>query len=58
MIRVARSYLEDAVERKIIFREADCLGLDEPALEKAALVLDCSDLVLGPAANSLVVFLK
>ena len=37
---------------------ADYIGLDERALQKAALALDCFDFVLGPAANSLVVFLN
>lgn len=58
MIRASRSYSEDGVERKIIFLGADCLGLDEPALQKSALASECSDFVLGPAANSLVVFRK
>ncbi|QXD33845.1 DUF2064 domain-containing protein [Candidatus Pelagisphaera phototrophica] len=35
----------------MIFLGADCLGLDEPALQKAALALDCSDFVLGPASD-------
>ena len=51
MMRAARSCLEDGVERKVIFLGADCLGLDEPALQKAALALDRSDFVLGPASD-------
>lgn len=51
MMRAARSCLEDGVERKVIFLGAECLGLDEPALQRAALALDRSDFVLCPASD-------
>jgi len=50
-MRAARSCLENCGERKAIFLGADCLGLDESSLKKAALALDCPDFVLGPASD-------
>jgi len=51
MMRAARSCLGNGVEQKTIFLGADCLGLDESALKKAALSLDNADFVLGPASD-------
>ncbi len=51
MRRAARSsYLQDK-DRRVIFLGADCLGLDKAALKDAAVTLDHSDYVLGPALD-------
>lgn len=51
MLRAARSCYLDDTERKVIFLGADCLELDEASLKNAALALDDSDFVLGPARD-------